>query len=188
MIIKELLLKAVGFIKEKAAAAVAAIAGVSMMTVAKFAVAAGVTIGTAIMVIKFFKDKFEMLVCGNDSMPIERNLDRNYYDYRKRRTLHREMKEVSKNLWDDTPRRGHSYGWMDEFEEDIIEDDNKSKKAKNKKANAKKEYENFMSFVSRGGKAKNSDKNKSKKKNKSGRKAESFRLFWDNCKRRGRAY
>lgn len=178
--IKEALVKAFGFVKGIASKAVSVVAGVSMMTVAKFAVAAGLTIGTAILVIKFFKDKFKMLTSNNVSKtPIEKNLDRNFADYRKRRTLHREMEEVSETLWDDTPRRGEGYGWMDEFEDEIMDDAKNSKKKSKKSSN--KEFENFVEFVKNGSKLNSKSKN-SKKKSKKKLEKESLGRIWDNAK------
>ena len=107
---------AVTFVKEKAIAIGGFIAKASFKSIAKYAVGAGVAIGTVIMTLKFFKEKFTMSRSQENKTPVDKMLDRNYNDYRNRRKLHRGMRRVSDILYNDKHRKAtEKYSWVNEF-------------------------------------------------------------------------
>lgn len=106
----------VGFVKDKAIAFAGFIAKASFTNIAKYAVGAGIAIGTVVMTLKFFRDKLNMIRSKENKNPVEKILDLNFYNYRKKRKLHPGMKKVSKVLYNDKPRRDHKlYGWANSF-------------------------------------------------------------------------
>lgn len=108
-----------GFVKEKAIAVVGFLAKASFASVAKYAIGAGVAIGTVIMTLKFFRDKINMARSNENKTPVEKALDKNYSDYRKKKNLHPGMRKVAKTLFNDKKRRtSEKYGWVKDFVRD----------------------------------------------------------------------
>ena len=107
---------AVSFLKAKAIKIAGFIAEASFSSIAKYAIGAGVAIGTVLMTLKFFKDKFTMLHSKEGKTPVEQILDRNYSDHRNKKRLHRGMRKVSELLFNDKPRKAtDKYGWVNDF-------------------------------------------------------------------------
>lgn len=109
----------VGFVKEKAIAIADFFAKASFASIAKYAVGAGVAIGTVLMTLKFFRDKINM-IRSNNRTHMERALSKNYSDYREKKKLHPGMRRVAKVLFNDKKRRSsEKYGWVKEFVRDF---------------------------------------------------------------------
>lgn len=127
MIIKELLLNAWEFVKTKVVSIgkfiIGAIGGASIGSIAKFAVGAGCGVAALVMALKLFKDRIHSKKdAEKEKTPVEKILDINYADYRKKGTLHRRMKKVSSEAWTDLCRKPHKrvkYGWLKNFIKDV---------------------------------------------------------------------
>lgn len=144
MKIKELLVAGFTFVKEAAKKVVGKVvefvAGANIVTLGKAAVGAGIVLGTAVMVVNFFKEKYNMMKkAKEEKQPVDQILDQNYTDYRKKPALRRVrgMRKVSDTIYTDKPRKkkrtsmkNKDYKWIKKF---IKKSSKKDKKRAKKK-------------------------------------------------------
>lgn len=109
---------AVSFVKEKAIEIAGFVAKASFVSIAKYAVGAGVAVATVFATLRFLKEKYTMAVAGRSSepAPVDRGLNANYHDRRKARQLHPKLRRVVEDALNyKTNRRTKKYGWVNDF-------------------------------------------------------------------------
>lgn len=125
----ELIKTGLSFVKDKAFGLFGLIAKANIMSVAKFAVGVGVAVGTGVMVLKFFRDKFNMIRQRSFSQkksPADNALNKNFFDQRRSRELHPKMRKVTKTLWNKDTRHGEQkYGFLRKVIHDYEKDHGK---------------------------------------------------------------
>lgn len=109
---------AVSFVKEKAIVIAGFLAKASFVSIAKYAVGAGVAIATVITTLRFLKDKYNMAAAGKspEPAPVDRGLNSNYHDRRRVRNLHPRVRRfVDEAINHKSDRRTKKYGWVNDF-------------------------------------------------------------------------